>query len=332
MRSCQVLVGVTVAFWRLVLALYVAALVGKASAATLMPGDILAVDQQFGPVAASRLVRANPASGVVTTLSVGGFLTETAQRVAIAPGGLPVVTDSVNGLISVDPATGNQAVVSTGGLLGDGSSMYSVAFAPSGELYVAYGRADGSGLVRVDRATGAQTPVFFSSSIPRASDVAFDALGRAYLITQTSSSIDTVVRVSSDFAGFTTVTAGNFIATGTGVTVASDGSIFASALGTSAVVRVDPTTGFQTPITVGHPGIPTDVVVDGDGTLLVSSGFGQIFRINPVGFDAPQLIASELGARYNALAIVRVPAPVGSVLFGIASLGAWRRRRLPRSL
>jgi hypothetical protein len=132
--------------------------IDEAAAPTLNPGDLLVVDNQYG------VIQINPETGAQTVVSRGGYLntvSNSARAIALEASGQILVTDAtialadgsiVGGVVRVNPATGAQTMLSSGGLLDD---PHGVDVEANGDIVVT-ARA---GVVRLDPVTGTQTLV-----------------------------------------------------------------------------------------------------------------------------------------------------------------------------
>jgi hypothetical protein len=97
--------------------------IDEAAAPILKPGDILVVDHLYG------VIQINPETGAQTVVSTGGYLntiSNSARGIALESNGQILVTDTaiavadgslVGGAVRVNPATGTQTLLSSGGLL-----------------------------------------------------------------------------------------------------------------------------------------------------------------------------------------------------------------------
>ena len=198
-----------------------------------------------------------------------------------------VVTDSrVHMLLLIDPATLQIASLSTGGLVANNTR--GLAMDASDQIHLI---ATGTGLVRVDAPTGAQTLVSlgFSTSPVGPLGVALESDGHIVV----GDGVNGVVRVDPITGVKTTVASGGNIGLALGLIVASNGDLYAgdgSALmgGASKVVRIDPVTGLQTLITSGdNLKLPADLAIESTGNLLVTDvgsfagGVDRVIRVDP---------------------------------------------------
>jgi hypothetical protein len=162
-------------------------------------GSLIATD--LGPTnrtaADGRVIRLDPVTGGVTAIASGGQL-HNPLGVAIAEDDTIYVTDlSGDGqgqVLEIDPSNGAQSVLAATPLV----VPWGIAFLPNDELVVAdegYNGAFRGALVRIDPATGAQTPRFLETlqgSIENATGVAVDNLGRVLLTERSTAQVDRI--------------------------------------------------------------------------------------------------------------------------------------------
>jgi len=172
-----------------------------------------------------------------------------ASAVALAPGDLLMLTGrpwtTTWALLRIDRATGTvrDTVASAGALVTDPNGLVAT---PDGSVIVADRAA---GLVRVDPATGAQTvltPAASFGGAPGPLGVAREANGNLVVVCGDASGI---WRVSSAGTVLGAFSAGAHFVAENAIAVAPDGGLWV-ADGSGAVVRVDPVTGDQAPLTI----------------------------------------------------------------------------------
>jgi streptogramin lyase len=173
---------------------------------------------------------------------------------AIEASGTLVVADEEAGpgqqgeVIRVDPATGTQTVVSSGGNFADPSG---IAVAANGDLYVADISALGAGAIfKVNPVSGAQTTVSSNNNLATPSGIVLAANGDIYIADQDAlGGSGAIILVNPTNGNQTIVSHGNGFADPTWLTFVPDGSLLVTdenyATG-RGVIRVDPTTGNQT--------------------------------------------------------------------------------------
>ena len=231
-----------------------------------------------------------------------------AAAVTLNPGDILVVDPNAfggaGGVIKVDPITGAQTTISSGGAFVD---PVGIAIAPNGDIFVTDLNAFGGsgGVTRVDPVTGAQTPISSGGFFVDPFGIAIEANGQL-VVTDVGS--PAVIRVHPITGAQTLVSSGGNLSFPSGITVAPDGNLIvgdANAFGSppfntpsnsgGAIFRVDPVTGAQTVISSGSPFFdPQGVVLDAAGQILVADqnsfvggsngcggGAGAIFRVDP---------------------------------------------------
>jgi DNA-binding beta-propeller fold protein YncE len=242
MRRTRVLIGPLLA---------VMLMTGTAAAA---PGDPFVVYTANSFATGAVILRTDPASGSVVEVSRNGPQGTLFQRpydLAVEPDGHLVVADigvpnrKDGAVIRVDPLTGRQSLVSSGGEFFDPAG---IAVAPGGQIYVADNRApdnDGA-VIRVDPRTGAQALVTERSGEP----------GRGEL------DLPFGIAVESD---------GNLVLSNR----VSPGEIPVSCPRVGKVVRVDAVTGAQKEVvSAGHIAWPLGLALDSGGHIVVANECG----------------------------------------------------------
>jgi sugar lactone lactonase YvrE len=234
--------------------------------AVAAPGDPFVVYTANSFATGAVILRTDPASGALVEISRNGPQGTLFQRpydLAVEPDGNLVVADigepnrKDGAVIRIDPLTGRQSSVSSGGEFFDPAG---IAVAPDGQLYVADNRAsdnDGA-VIRVDPRTGAQTLVTERSGEPgrRELDLPFD------------------VAVEHD---------GNLVVSNR----VSPDQVPTPCGPLGKVVRVNPVTGTQQP--VGNAGLiawPLGLAVEPGGGIVVANecgGNGGLVRVDRHG-------------------------------------------------
>ena len=240
------------------------------------------------------IIRVDPATGEQKVVSSGGSLTFP-TGIAVEASGQIVVVDGVQGVLRVDPTTGAQTVLSSGGFF---VFPFGIAIEANGNILVADEDAFGGpgAIIRVDPVTGeqAQPPVSSGGFFAAPSGIAIEANGNVVVADQVSA--------VSPFNG--------------------DGGI----------IRVNPATGAQTPVSSGGRfGCPFAIAVEASGNILATTSPGckasGVVRVNPSGdqifffgggfFVNPAGIAVEangniLVADTNAHAVILVDPGTGA--------------------
>jgi sugar lactone lactonase YvrE len=294
--------------------------------APLAPGDVLVVDRGAGGI-----VRIDPETGAQSLFSVGQSFVRP-RSLAVAPSGEVFVSDidafgGGGGIIRVDPQTGGQAVVATGGSFVE---PLGVAITPDGDLLVADADAfgGGGGILRVNPRTGAQTVVAQGGRFVAPIGVTLAANGDV-LVTDFDAlgSPGAIFRIDPLSGTQTIVASGGHFAQPAAVAVEPGGDLLvvdalafagACAIGCGGLIRVDRTTGVQTPLAFGDRFLrPQDLALASDGSILVTnhgaSGRGSaVLRVDPVTGAQTVLSAGGYLSEPTGIAIVPPPAQVAA--------------------
>jgi hypothetical protein len=210
------------------------------------------------------LIGVDPDFGFQRIVALGGFLEMPGPQseLAFGPGG-EVFGLSLSGgvstiLFAVDPATGQQRLVSEGGVL-SGAFMLHIATDPLVDVFV----TDASGFVeeisRIDPTSGAQTVIATRHETISAARITIDEVAGDVFVYDTSPTTPGMVRVGADTATLESVSTGGFLggSMGEGVTLATDGTLFVASAFIPpffidpGVIRVDPQNGAQSVLTSG---------------------------------------------------------------------------------
>jgi Tol biopolymer transport system component len=232
--------------------------------------------------------------GTIPTLaSVLAILASTPVSAAVIhPGDIIVVTGALASarVIQIDPGTGSQTLISSGGLLGTPAA---VAIEASGSILVVDGDRfgpNGPKIVRVDPLTGAQSIVSARGLLLNPHDIAIEPDGNL-LIADFSAPIGYggIFRVNVQTGDQRDIfTAESQAFTPLSLALAPSGDIFFSrALGFfgTPLYRLDAVTGSAI-LVASDVGRGTDVVVDANGDVLVAdggtaSGPSRVLRVDP---------------------------------------------------
>jgi len=224
---------------------------------------------------------------------------------------------STGAVFRVDPATGAQTTISSGGNFIEPGH---VALDASGNVIVADGSAHA--LIRVNPATGAQTII--SSGFVDMTGVGVESSGDILVVDQGSTMTGTerIIRVNPITGAQTIVSlAGSFVdpqdiaIDANGDILAVDSNAFGGSCpgGCGGVIRVNPITGAQSMIASGGNFVdPDGITIDGNGQLLIADsqaygGSGGVIRVDPTtgtqttvssggNFVTPVKIATEASA------------------------------------
>ena len=232
-----------------------------------------------------------------SVLSAGGQL-GFPTGIAVTPAGaiyVGVAGDGAlalpGGVFRLDPVTGVQTLVATGGFLASVTAptyntINDVAVDGSGFLIVTnYER----GIVRVNVATGAQTLVSDFANAGQGPAPGYSqgvAVGPSgdYFVTDSYTG-NRVLRVNRTTGVRTVVSSGGLLNNVSDVAVEADGRLLVTSIGSGQLLRIDPATGAQSVVAGGFVG-PFYMTVAADGTVYMTDGddFGtqvRIYRINP---------------------------------------------------
>jgi DNA-binding beta-propeller fold protein YncE len=346
-------------FWPL---LAVMLMSGTAAAA---PGDPYVIYTANSFSSGAVILRTDPVSGSLVEVSRNGpqgtlfrrpydLAVEADGSLVVADLGVPNARDGA--IIRVDPLTGVQSLVSSGGEFYDPAG---IAVAPNGQLYVVDNRApdnDGA-VIKVDPQTGEQRLVTVRSDLP-----GFDKLDLPFGIAIESDG-DLIVsnRVSGDqipsncqplgkvvrvdrLTGLQQELANSgSIAWPLGVAVAPDGGILVpnECPQSGGIIRVNPLTGNQVEITPnGDQDVletPERIAFDPAGGLLVSDfnlgpdRDGGIVRVDPQSGGQTLVRAGDLFNHPLGIAAVVNRAPSAALRLDRAVVAAGHPVRLDAS-
>jgi DNA-binding beta-propeller fold protein YncE len=307
--------------------------------AVAAPGDPYVVYTANSFSTGAVILRTEPGSGSLVEISRNGPQGNLFQRpydLAVEPDGKLVVADigvpnrKDGAVIRVDPLTGRQSLVSSGGEFFDPAGL---AVAPDGQIYVVDNRApdnDGA-VIRVDPRTGAQTLVTERSNeagrreLDLPFGIAIESDGNLVVSNRVLPNelplvcrvVGKVVRVNPLTGDQTRVSGDGRIAWPLGLAVRPDGDIVvANECGTGGgLVRVDRRGLDQHLITPNDPHdvlvTPERVAFDTAGRLLVSD-----FSVGPDGEGGIVSVDPETGAQSLVLA-----GPPFNHPLGIAAVG-----------
>jgi sugar lactone lactonase YvrE len=217
-------------------------------------------------------------------LAVTHLAREDVRAATLAPGDI-LVADSNAGIIKVDPTSGAQTIVSSGGSF---SSPNGMAIAANGDLLI----ADGGGkIIRVDPASGFQEIVTSGGSLVGPVDVVilpdrnllvldfgllrgeFNTPGKIVLV-------DLILATQSLFAS------GGSIIHPRSIAVASNGDVLITDAFFGGVIRIDPVTKTQSTVTSGgRLSSPGGIAIASNGQLFVAeadTGMPAIVQVDPV--------------------------------------------------
>lgn len=270
------------------------------------------------------------------------------------------VSQGTRAIVRVDPATGAQSVVSSGGLLATGFPM-GVTAAANGDLFITHNGGEGGSLFRILPGSGAQSVV--ASGFPQAAGLTTEASGAVLL---TDLNANNLTRVDPATGTFAVVSSGGLLSGPLGIGRAASGEIVVASRNNGRIVRIHPTTGAQTLVSEAgvlgnpqwlavHPSgdvfvttgnavvridttgaqsllasggalfSPRGIAVDGDGHLVVANGNNRILRVN-AGTGAVTEISPGAGSGIISgtagLAVAPPPPPVAMVGSSVTTIAA----------
>ncbi|MFE5658483.1 hypothetical protein ACFQ9H_20100 [Streptomyces sp. NPDC056517] len=240
-------------------------------------GSVLISKDRFFP-GTGVLLRLPAGTGTQTEVTSGGKFA-TPGAVAVEADGRILIADAWSGgfgaVLRVDPATGEQTVLSAGDGEGDSPPRpVMLCTAPDGAILVTEqnrlgGEDLSSRVVRVHPVTGARTTVTSGGELRSPIGVAVDGDGGI------------LVADANAFAGFG-----------------------------GGVLRVDPVSGTQTTVSSGGGFVgPYAIAVEADGSLLVTdndalNGVGTLFRVNPTTGEQQVLSSGGVFGFLTGVAVV----------------------------
>jgi hypothetical protein len=208
--------------------------------------------------------------GVVTGVLFGATISAAVQ---LEPGDLVVASKRNASIVHIDPDTGVQSLITSGGLI---SSPESVVVDGRGAIFVG-NRED---IIEVDAATGAQSLLSdgMLGSVAHRGGLSIDPAGNLISV----NSAESLLRINLE-TGIEQVLsiAGNLTAA-FDTAVETDGQILvANADSPSAIYRIDPATGAQTPVWVAQPGVyAVSLSIESATTALVTDLAMGLLRVD----------------------------------------------------
>jgi DNA-binding beta-propeller fold protein YncE len=243
-----------------------------------------------------------------------GTASRAGGAVILSPGDI-VVADQVNQgtsttdgrVLRVDPLTGVQTTIASGGFLADPNE---VAIDATGQIYVTDFNSGGSGIIRIDPLTAIQTRL--NVVLPsKPTGITIDSAGMLYVSCQSAA---TVVRVNPITSAVTVVSSGQALSVpdqlafgnGGSPLYCADAQSFGGGIGT--IVRINTTTGVNSRVSNTGVQFPIGVAVEPDGRLLMSeheliSHVAALYRVDPVAGTTTKLGTQGLLVLPASLAI-----------------------------
>ena len=335
---------------------------GTANAA---PGDPYVVYTANSFSSGAVILRTDPASGSLVEVSRNGpqgtlfqrpydMAVEADGSLVVADLGVPNAKDGA--IIRVDPLTGVQSLVSSGGEFYDPAG---IAVAPDGRLYVVDNRApdDDGAVIEVDPRSGAQKLVTERSDLPGFNEldlpfgIAIESDGDLVVTNRVSGDpipsncqpLGKVVRVNPLTGLQQEIGNSGSIAWPLGVAVAPDGGILVpnECPRFGGIIRLDPLDGDQVEITPnGDQDVldtPERIAFDPAGALLVSDfnlgpdRDGGIVRVDPQGGGQTLVRAGDLFNHPLGIAVVVNRPPSAALTLDRSVVAAGRPVQLDAS-
>ncbi|HLJ93103.1 MAG TPA: Ig-like domain repeat protein, partial [Gemmataceae bacterium] len=200
--------------------------------------------------------------------------------------------EAPTGIIGVDPNTGAQSLVSTGGMF---SLPETVRQGPNQQLYVADYSASGTGaIIGVDPSTGDQRLVATGGDIDGPTAL---AISNGFLYVGDGADVPNIVEIDLSSGQQRLVTSGGNLSNPVALVPGPDNTLYLADEyafgGTGAIFSIDLQTGDQTVVTQG--GLLShmiDLGQDTNGDLLAYNAGGSVVRIDPQT-GAQNLVASD---------------------------------------
>ena len=171
-----------------------------------------------------------------------------------------VVVDSSAAVLRVEPETGSQTVISSGGNL---VRPFGVVIDAKGDAIVTDTGAQA--VIRIDPQTGSNTVVSSGGILGAPYGIALDDQGNILVANGQA-----IIRVDPVTGAQTAVSSNGLFRAPVGVAVGPDGTIFVADL-TGAILRVDPNSGEQLSVNAGSNLVnPVGIAIDDSGKLLVA--------------------------------------------------------------
>jgi len=249
---------------------------------------------------------------VVVSILILGFTLTTvplAFAVQIHPGNMIVVDIGEfvgeGKIIQVDPETGDQTIISTGGLF---DTPIDIALDSNGDIIVVDPDAFGGsgGIIRVDPTTGVQTEISSGGLFVDPDGVAIDSNGDFFVTDIDGFSgngfIIKVDHITKDQSFVTIFDDEDRFSVPAGIVIDDNGFIFVADL--DAIIKVDPTNGDQEIISSDFSPefAPLDLTIDANGDIVVATlnitvdppVGGNIVRVDPETGDQTEISSGDL--------------------------------------
>jgi len=205
------------------------------------------------------------------------------------PGDIIVADIGANAVIKVDPTTGAQEIISSGGLF---AGALDLVLDSNGDIIVAdLDLINGGGsVIKVDPITRIQTVISTGDTFVNPNGVVVAANGDIFVSDFDGfeeSQIGRITKVDPTTGAQTIISSGGSLFVTTGITIDSNGDILVTDL--NNIISVDPITGMQT--IISSDGLFEDIIdltIDANGDILVADGVlfevpgtGSIIKVDP---------------------------------------------------
>jgi len=269
---------------------------GNSTAGSLRTGDILVTDS-FGGV-----LRADPATGSLVPLWVGGNLVRPFGITTDASGNILVSDTGSLAIIRINPHTGKQTVITSGGIMG---VPYGIDVAPNGDIIVANAQT----IIRVNSKTHQQTNAALPGLIAPIG-VAVAANGDIFV---TDAGARAVVKVDAVTGACVPVCSPAQFSNPCGIVIDASGDLLVTDTGTHEVIRLNPVTGCTEPVTSwsGMFVTPVGIAVGGNGEVVVgdpdAAGLAGVVIGLDTSSNAQAAISTGSGNFVNPRGVTIVP-------------------------
>lgn len=297
-------------------------------AAPLTPGDIVVVSQSNGSI-----FKVNPATGGVATLSIGGLLANP-MHTLIDRQGRVLTAERTNsgtpGIVRYDPANGTMQSIASGSQL-----AYPVALdldQSQQNLFVL--ASDNKKLVRVELASGVQTPLATLTGVLTPQDVDLASNGDLYVTDFGSFNSPTgkIVRVNPVTGQLTTVASGGNLFNPGDLLIHPSGDLLVTnrhSDGTSQLLRINPLTGNQQIVAT----LPSEgfIALQDERTVIYADFYQNlsILRVDLITAQTSVVSSFHFPDELTGVAIYSVPEPTAPAAVGLIAFLC--RRRVRRS-
>jgi hypothetical protein len=223
------------------------------------------------------VLRADPATGGSEVVAQNQKLVQP-LGICVGSSGEYFVTDTgCFGVVGVNPQTGQQRLVSCGGILG---MPFGIAAERSGTLLV----VNALNLVRIDPATGAQSVVASGGLLLYPLAVAVAENSDIYVV----NALGAVIRVNARTGAQTLIASGGYLERPQGISV-SGNDVYVTDVatpdgnfGVGRIIHVDAHSGAQTVVSEGGSLVgPMGIAITGGGQLIVADPY----TVNPDSAD-----------------------------------------------